>query len=128
MAPNLGLTRNKNRAVPVTPKIVIKSDTENSESEADEIIKHNDPCSPVENVSENPSSDQVTAPVEPPVRQNGVYDEVIASKPTNIPAAVTPEAVETVEITPLVNGDKPDTTDSAPAVVNVGKEAKTQEC
>ena len=123
LAPNLGLTRNKNKAVPVTPKIVIKSDTENSESETgfsdqDEIIKHN-PSSTAENVSDKIPK-QVSASAEPPVRPNGAISEAKAQH-TNV--ADSQEAVETVEITPLVNGDKPD----IDVIVNGAPEAKTQE-
>jgi len=124
LAPNLGLTRNKNKAVPVTPKIVLKSDTENSESETgfsdqDEIIKPN-PSSTVENVSDNIPK-PVTAWVDPPVRPDGAIIEARAQQ-TN--GADSQEAVETVEITPLVSGDKPDSTD---VMSNGAPEAKTQE-
>ena len=124
LAPNLGLTRNKNKVVPVTPKIVLKSDTENSESETgfsdqDEITKHN-LSSTVENVSDNIPT-EVTASVETPVRSNGAFIEVRAQEKN---VADPQEAVETVEITPLVNGDKPDSTE---VTVNGAPEAKTQE-
>ena len=124
LAPNLGLTRNKNKAVPVTPKIVLKSDTENSESETgfsdqDEINKHN-LSSTVENVSDNIPK-QVTTSVDPPMRPNGAMNEAARAQQKNV--ADPQEAVETVEITPLVNGDKPDTTE---VIVNGAPEAKTQ--
>ena len=127
MAPNLSLTRNKNKA-PVAPKVVIKSDTENSESEAglsdreDTLEKVTEPQTVVENITK-----QVVSAEESP-KVNG-----IASLCANVDMAPSPPLVTPVEITPLANsGDTcsnnvPDTTTgdnvTSPPVVTNGDHA-----
>ena len=128
MAPNLSLTRNKNKA-PVAPKVVIKSDTENSESEAglsdreDTLEKVTEPLTvSATTVIENITKQFVSA-VEAP-KMNG-----IASLCANADTVPSPPLATPVEITPLSNsGDTcstnlPDTTTgenvtSPPVVTN----------
>ena len=132
MAPNLSLTRNKNKA-PVAPKVVIKSDTENSESEAglsdreDTLEKVTEPqAASATTVVENITKQVVSAEESPKV--NG-----IASLCENADMAPSPPLVTPVEITPLANsGDTcsnnlPDTTTgenvTSPPVVTNGDHA-----
>ena len=89
LAPNLGVVRNRNIAP--TPKVVIKSDTENSESETNPSDSEDTKVAEKKhNIVENLSSQSTSAPVV-----NRSNDNVV---PEN-------ESFKPVEITPLVTAN-----------------------
>ena len=144
MAPNLALTRNKNKAVPESPKIVIKSDTENSESEPpfsdhDDIHERMTDIVPKSNIVETIKK-QIVAPMESVPKINGAFlpDCNQAFKPIEITPVEEPKIadlpdtttadIEDPPITNGIHGDLETSTkmDIQDRVVTNGLEAKNK--